>query len=278
MVYEIPRCQNIMFSNSSCSEHPYLYQPMVRIPTRTSTLTLGEVGASVDLLRTQLSELFKRMEVMESTVSEFKTSVSNDVFLLKSTLFEHSNELLNVRDVVNDMHNHVKQTHSLIESQNTCIDGLKEVVSRSNTLYEKQQKKNAIKKNPTNVDLGIIRRRLSKMEDFTNEFYEQFQSFKYVKDILFNLSDHIEECDRDISFMISKNNQYIGDDDDGINNSSSILTNYFANYSSDHDDDRQPIITNSQSADISNKDQDEGHEDEDQDQEIVIEYHDIEKL
>jgi archaellum component FlaC len=277
MVYETPpQCQNIMFSNSSSSEHPYLYQPMVRVPARTSTLTLGEVGASVDLLRTQLSELFKRMEVMESTVSEFKTSVSNDVFLLKSTLFEHSNELLNVRDVVNDTHNHVKQTHSLIETQNTCINGLKEVVSRSNTLYEKQQKKIA-----TNVDLGIIRRRLSKMEDFTNEFYEQFQSFKCVKDILFNLSDHIEECDRDISFMLSKNNQYIGYDDDGIN-SSSILTNYFSNYSSDHDDcnddDRQPTITNSQTADISNQDQDEGREDQDQDQEIVIEYNDIEKL
>ena len=158
MVYETqPHCQNMMFSNSSSSEHPYLYQPMVRVPTRTSSFTLGEVGASVELLRTQLSELFKRMELMESTFSEFKTSVSNDVFLLKSTLFEHSNELLNVRDVVYNTHDHVKQTHSLIETQNTCIGGLKGVVSKNNTLYEIQQKKNKIKQASYHFLVNVIR-------------------------------------------------------------------------------------------------------------------------
>jgi hypothetical protein len=236
---------------------------MVRVPTRTSSFTLGEVGASVELLRTQLSELFKRMELMESTFSEFKTSVSNDVFLLKSTLFEHSNELLNVRDVVDNTHNHVKQTHSLIETQNTCIGGLKGVVSKNNTLYEIQQKKNEIKKFAKNVDLGIIRRRLSKVEDFTTEFYEQFQSFKCVKDILFNLSEQIEECDRDISFLISKNNQNIGDTDPLIQYNINDLNHYFSNYNSDTDNDLDYNGSNQKQT---------------EEQEVVIDYHDLENL
>ena len=261
MVYETPpHCQNIMFSNSSHSEHPYLYQPMVRVPTRTSSFTLGEVGTSVELLRTQLSELFKRMELMESMFLEFKTSVSNDVFLLKSTLFEHSNELLNIRDVVNNTRDHVEQTHSLIETQNMCIDGLKGVVSK--TLYEKQQK-NEIKKFAKNVDLGIVRRRLSKVEDFTTEFYEQFQSFKCVKEILFNLSEQIEECDRDISFLISKNNQNIRDTHPLIQYNINDLNHYFSNYNSDTDNDLDYNVSNQKQT---------------EEQEVVIDYHDLENL
>ena len=120
-----------------------------------------------------------------------------------------------------------------------------------------------IKKFAKNVDLGIIRRRLSKVEDFTTEFYEQFQSFKCVKDILFNLSEQIEECDRDISFLISKNNQNIGDTDPLIQYNINDLNHYFSNYNSDSDNDLDYNVSNQKQT---------------QEQEVVIDYHDLENL
>lgn len=207
LVNGTPPCQNIMYPN--LFHNPYYYQPTIHIPKKTSTTTLGEVGASVDMLRAQVVELSKRMETMETKFSKLENSVSNDIFLLKSTLSEHATELLNSRDIVEDTHAHVKKTNSLIERQDVCIDRLADIISQSR-----------MRTVASNVDLGIIRRRLSRIEDFTGEFYEHFESFKSVKDIFSSLSDHINECDRDISMMVTKDNPMFEtsfDNDDDTN-------------------------------------------------------------
>ena len=227
----MPPCQNTMFPNP----HQYQYQPLIHVPTRTNTATLGEMGASVDMMRAQLMELSKRMETVESRFSKFESSVSNDIFLLKSTLSEHATELLHIRDIAEDTHAHVKKTNELIEEQDFCIDRLADIVRQS-----------GMKTVASNIDLGIIRRRLSRVEDFTGEFYEQFESFKSIKDIFSSLSDHINECDRDISSFVMKNNN--NDNYDNYDNldddvppplslpcscsqySQSDLENYFLNY------------------------------------------------
>ena len=190
--------------------NPYHYQPIINIPTRTNTATLGEVGASVELVRAQLAELSNRMESMESIFSKFQKDISNDIFLLKNTLSEHATELLHTRDVVECTRAHVKDTNDLIEKQDVCIDKLADAFYEHNRLFSSrsQSHQNGMKKNTVNVDLALamIRRRLSKVEDFTSEFYEQFEDFKSVKDIISDLSDHVNECDRDISLIVAKNN------------------------------------------------------------------------
>jgi uncharacterized protein YoxC len=224
MVNGTPPCQNIMFPNPHPffspfqeeqwrqHQHPYQYQPMIHIPKKTTVTTIGEVGASVDMMRAQLTELSRRMDAVESKFSVFKNSVSNDIFLLKSTLHEHATELLNVRDCVEDARTHAKNT------------------KECNCLHKKQQQQ---KKNvASNVDLSIIRRRLSRVEDFTNEFYEQFENFKTVKDIITGLSDHLNECDQDISSFVVKRNEKLEsnndcntDDNKGFNKNDEYDTN-----------------------------------------------------
>lgn len=236
LVNGTPPCQNIMCPH--LFHNPYQHQPLIRIPTKTSTITLGEVGASVDMMRAQLTELSRRMCAVEFNLSELKNSVSNDIFLLKSTLSEHATELLNSRDIVEDTHAHVKKTNSLIERQDVCIDRLADIVSQSR-----------MRTVASNVDLGIIRRRLSRVEDFTGEFYEHFESFKSVKDIFSSLSDHINECDRDISMMVTKDNPMFetsfdndGDDDtnDDTNNDNECDQDKLLTFIKN--DQEQPII------------------------------------
>jgi hypothetical protein len=209
-----PPCQNIMFPNpyqffpssSHPLQHPYHYQPLVHVPTRTSLVTLGEMGASVDMLRAQLTELSRRMESMESKVSQFEKLVSNDIILLKNTLSDHSTELLNVRDVAENAYDDANKMNDLVVEQNYCIDEMADAISRTIHLCRKQlqvQKKVSFESSVSSAQLGIIRRRVSKIEEFTNDFFEQFESFKSVKDIITGLSDHINECDRDISFIVT---------------------------------------------------------------------------
>jgi hypothetical protein len=101
----------------------------------------------------------------------------------------------------------VKDTNDLIEKQDICIDKLADTFYEHNRLFSsRSQHQNGIKKIAANIDLAMIRRRLSKVEDFTSEFYEQFEDFKSVKDTISNLSDHVNECDRDISLIVTKKN------------------------------------------------------------------------
>jgi hypothetical protein len=217
----VPPCQN-MFPNP----HQYQYQPLIHVPTRTNTVTLGEMGASVDMMRVQLMELSKRMDTVETRFSKFEKVIANDVFLLKSTLSEHATELLIIRDIAEHTHAHVKKTNELLEEQDFSIDRLADIVRQS-----------GMKTVASNIDLGIIRRRLSRVEDFTSEFYEQFESFKDVKNIIKSLSDHIDECDQDISSFVMRKSDNLefqsNDGDDGDNTNNNLETNletYFSNY------------------------------------------------
>ena len=273
-----PPCQNIMFpappsfynnfndsSSTGCTPPltPYIiskgsertacpqyqYQPIINIPTRTSMATLGEVGASVELVRAHVLELSKRMESIEYKFSEFEKRASSDISLLKNTLLEHSTEILKMGDSVDRTLAHVKSTNALIERQDACIDKLTDAFHEHNRVYIKrqQQQQHVIKKIETNIDLGMIRRRLSKVEEFTGEFYEQFENFKRVKDIISSLSDHVTECDRDISTIVKTNietieGHYENNNDNDIVASTlqhavvSDLDNYFSNYDEDKRD------------------------------------------
>ena len=223
----------------------YQHQPIINIPTRTSTATLGEVGASVELVRAHVSELSKRMESIEYKFSEFEKRASSDISLLKNTLLEHSTEILKMGDSVDRTLAHVKCTNALIERQDACIDKLADALYEHDRLYKKRQQQQQIGV-ATNVDLGMIRRRLSKVEEFTGEFYEQFENFESVKDIISDLSDHINECDRDISMIVKTNieshHENNGDNDNIISSALPYtmidLDNYFSKYDDDDDDNK----------------------------------------
>jgi hypothetical protein len=297
LVNGTPPCQNIMFPSPRLffspfqkqqeeqwqQQNPYRHQPLIHIPTKSSTTTLGEVGASVDMLRAQLTELSRRMDAVEYNLSEFKNSVSNDIYLLKSTLSEHATELLNVRECVEDTRAHVEKTNELIERQDICVDNLADAVRQSNCLHKKRHQKKIV---ASNVDLGMVRRRLSKVEDFTNEFYEQFESFKSVKEIIVDLSEHLNECDQDISSFFIKENEKVHCHVNDVSNLN------VSNYNSDHDHDDSNIdvdannnknsgngnSVNYEITSLKSNEYNSKNEEQEQEQEIVIEDDDFERL
>lgn len=243
-----PPCQNIMFPNLIYHKL-YEHQPLINVPIRTTVTTLSELGASIDMLRAQVVELSTRMDAAESNFSEFKKSISNDIIVMKNIVSEHSTELLDVKDVAVNAYSDMNKTVELSlnlqskltlinEEQNACIDQLVNAVFQNNHLNKNQQKnKETIK---MSSDLGMIRRRLSKVEDFTSQFYEEFESFKSVKEIITVLSDHINECDRDISMMVSTNNS--GNKVE-CNEALENIAEYFSNYD-DKDDKSCTCVTN----------------------------------
>lgn len=135
---------------------------------------------------------------------------------------------------INVMKNVISELTLINQEQNICIDQLVNTVFQNNHLNKKQQKNKETR--TISSDLGIIRRRLSKVEDFTNHFYEEFESFKSVKQIITVLSNHIDECDRDISMMVSiKNNS---DNKIECNEPLENLAEYFSNYDDDDQDNK----------------------------------------
>jgi hypothetical protein len=80
----------------------------------------------------------------------------------------------------------------------------------------------------------MIRRRLSKVENFKSDFYEQFENFKGVKDIISKLSDHLGECDQSISSIIKTNveSQIVNSHDDDQNCDKNVAVTSTLPYSS----------------------------------------------
>jgi hypothetical protein len=52
------------------------------------------------------------------------------------------------------------------------------------------------------AEIGVLRRRVSKCEDFNTEFIECFEAPLQLRGIVSNMSDKVDECDRTITHMI----------------------------------------------------------------------------
>ena len=81
------------------------------------------------------------------------------------------------------------------------LDRVADIITKheSKLRHAKQRSRDNSKKC---AEIGILRRRISKVEDFNNEFAECFETPPNLKDIVTRMSGQVEECDRTLSYMV----------------------------------------------------------------------------
>jgi len=88
----------------------------------------------------------------------------------------------------------------MIDNEN-AVDRITDIIAKheSKLRHAKQRSHDNSKKC---AEIGVLRRRISKVEDFNTEFAECFETPSQLRGIVTEISNQVEECDRTLSYMV----------------------------------------------------------------------------
>jgi hypothetical protein len=208
------------------------YIPMVNVPTTSRLPTQGEMVASIELLIAQVGEISRKIDRVDSRVNDWvNLSIAERMIIaekgisaLKTCHNEHSAKIHTSEKEIDDLFGYLMEVKEDTNDNYRCIDRVSDVLSHhtSKLRHAKQRSRDLAKKY---AEIGILRRRVSKCEDFNTEFAECFEAPLQLRGIISNMSDKVDECDRTISYMV----RYGGDINAG--GSCAALDNTIPEYS-----------------------------------------------
>ena len=185
------------------------YIPMVNVPTLNKMPTHGELVASIELLTATIKQFSTRLDRIESRVNDWvnlgvaermKINEKN-IESLKKHVIENDEKIISTSKDIDYAYESIRDTNERIREDEKIIDRLTGVVS------EHKSKIHHLKKNSSNLskkyaEIGILRRRISKVEDFNTEFVECFDTPAYLRAMIGDMSTQMEECDRTVTMMV----------------------------------------------------------------------------
>lgn len=198
------------FQNSQFyQQNPQLYTPLVNVPTMNRLPSHGELATSVDLLIAHITKITTRLDRIESRVNDWV----NLGLAERMVIAEKGIDVLNMHQKENDTKiastdieldyafDAIKCANERMVDNEKATDRIVDIIAKheSKLRHAKQRSRDNSKKC---AEIGILRRRISKVEDFNNEFAECFETPPNLKDIVTRMSSQVEECDRTLSYMV----------------------------------------------------------------------------
>jgi hypothetical protein len=232
-----------MYNNRPANNY---YQPMVNVPTLNRLPTHGEVVASIELLIAQVGELSRKIDRVESRVNDWvNLSLAERMLIaekgisaLKTCHNDHDLKIATSENEIDDLFGYIKEIKDDARENDKCLDMFSDILTEntSKLRHAKQKSRNLAKKC---AEIGVLRRRVSKCEDFNTEFIECFEAPLQLRGIVSNMSDKVDECDRTITHMVR-----YGDIEKGIH-CSPLRTVHLPEdntfWQDDHDDEMPPL-------------------------------------
>ena len=199
------------FQNSQYNPqyNPQFYTPLVNVPTMNRLPSHGELAASVDLLIAHITKITTRLDRIESRVNDWV----NLGLAERMINAEKSMDILNVRQNENGTKiastnieldyafDSIKCANERMIENEKAVDRITDIIAKheSKLRHAKQRSRDNSKKC---AEIGVLRRRISKVEDFNTEFAESFETPSQLRGIVAEISNHVEECDRTLSYMV----------------------------------------------------------------------------
>ena len=199
-----------MYNNRPANNY---YQPMVNVPTLNRLPTHGEVVASIELLIAQVGELSRKIDRVESRVNDWvnlslaerMVIAENGISALKTCHNDNTQNIIGrfktTENEIDDLFGYIKEIKDDAREDIIRIDRFSDILTEhsSKLRHAKNKTRNLTKKC---AEIGVLRRRVSKCEDFNTEFVECFEAPLQLRGIVSNMSDKVDECDRTITHMI----------------------------------------------------------------------------
>lgn len=185
------------------------YIPMVNVPTLNKLPTHGELVASIELLTATMKQITNRLDRIESRVNDWvnlevaerlKINEKN-IDVLKRHMIDNDEKIISTSKDIDYAYESIRDTNERIRENEITVDRLTDIIS------EHKSKIHHLKKNSSNMskkyaEIGILRRRVSKVEDFNTEFVECFDTPAYLRAMIGDMSTQMEECDRAVTMMV----------------------------------------------------------------------------
>ena len=169
----------------------------------------GELAASVDLLIAQITKITTRLDRIESRVNDWvnlglaermiNAEKSMDILSLRQN--ENGTKIASTNIELDYAFDSIKCANERMIENEKAVDRITDIIAKHETKlrHAKQRSRDNSKKC---AEIGVLRRRISKVEDFNTEFAESFETPSQLRGIVAEISNHVEECDRTLSYMV----------------------------------------------------------------------------
>ena len=198
---------NQYFQNSQY--YPHHYTPMVNVPTTNRLPSHGELVASVELLIAHITQFSTRLGRIESRVndwvnlglSERMIIAERGIDALKTCHNENDTKIASTNIELDYAFDSIKYANERIVDNEKAIDRISDILTEhgSKLRHAKHRSRDNAKKC---AEIGILRRRISKVEDFNTEFVEYFETPSQLRSIITQACGQAEECDRTLTYMV----------------------------------------------------------------------------
>jgi len=257
---------NQYFQNSQY--YPHHYTPMVNVPTTNRLPSHGELVASVELLIAHMTQLTNKIDRIESRVNDWVNLglaermiiAERGINALKTCHNENDTKIASTNIELDYAFDAIKCANERIVDNEKVVDRISDILAEheSKLRHAKQRSRDNAKKC---AEIGILRRQVSKVEDFNTEFVECFDTPTQLRGIVTQMSDQVEDCDRTLTYMtrygcgggcagsamtLPRADDY--DEEDRLEASKNV-EEYFANYG-DKEDTCSTIIESDRQDDI----------------------------
>ncbi len=206
------------FQNSQYYQHnpqynpnynPQFYTPLVNVPTMNRLPSHGELAASVDLLIAHITKITTRLDRIESRVNDWvnlelaerMVNAEKRMDTLAIQQNENATKIASTNIELDYVFDSIKYANERIIDNENAVDRITDIISKheSKLRHAKQRSRDNSKKC---AEIGVLRRRISKVEDFNTEFAECFETPSQLRGIVTEISNQVEECDRTLSYMV----------------------------------------------------------------------------
>ena len=142
-------------------------------------------------------------------IAERMTIAEKGVSALKTCHNEHSAKIHTAEGEIDDLFEHLKEAKEHTNDNDRYIDRITDILSEhtSKLRHTKYRSHDLAKKC---AEIGILRSRVSKCEEFNTEFTECFEAPLQLRGVISQMSDKVDECDRTITYMIKYSNEIDG--------------------------------------------------------------------
>jgi hypothetical protein len=169
----------------------------------------GELAASVDLLIAHITKITTRLDRIESRVNDWvnlelterMVNAEKRIDTLAIQQNENATKIASTNIELDYVFDSIKYANERIIDNENAVDRITDIISKheSKLRHAKQRSRDNSKKC---AEIGVLRRRISKVEDFNTEFAECFETPSQLRGIVTEISNQVEECDRTLSYMV----------------------------------------------------------------------------
>jgi hypothetical protein len=222
---------------------------MINVPTTNRLPSHGELVASVELLIAHITSFANRLDRIESRVNDWVNLglaermmiTERSIDALKTSNNENGTKIAATNIELDYVFDSIKYVNERIVDNEKVIDRISDILTEqeSKLRHAKQRSRDNAKKC---AEIGVLRRRVSKVEDFTTEFVECFETPTQLRGIVTQMSNQAEDCDRTLTYMVrygcgggctgeslSRADDHDYDEEDRLEASKNV-EEYFANY------------------------------------------------